>query len=315
MHKEPGGSALIRTRITFPKPAFTVFETSSTDFAPLITAMHARYAARLVSSHAQSRSRVQHAVAPGHTNSQKIWMGATMSWLASSMPRRAVSPDLPAKARWSAFTSVCDMGADTRKPYTAILNAFEDTCARARTCTRNGAFLPTRGGGAPARCDARISWKNCRNAARERGVSTRGSGEGATRCRRACGDRLGAQGVRGEAAQVRREQRVHLVGCRDCAHRCYLGDEEEVVVVVERGREGIMGRELWGWYIYAQSPRTSHGPASLSRSRSRSIALVPSLPLGYSGFSPTPHSSPFSYAPRRASYPAVGGTALLICIL
>lgn len=127
---------------------------------------------------------------------------------------------------------------------------------------------------------------------RERGVSTRGSGEGAARCRRACGDRLGAQGVRGEAAQVRREERVHLVGCRDGAHGRYVGDEAEVVVVVERGREGIMGRELWGWYIYAQSPRTSHGPASLSRSRSRSIALVPSLALGYSGFSATPHSSP-----------------------
>ena len=40
------GLTVSRTRRTFPKPALTVFTTSSTDFAPLMTAMQARYAVR-----------------------------------------------------------------------------------------------------------------------------------------------------------------------------------------------------------------------------------------------------------------------------
>ena len=44
------------------------------------------------------------------------------------------------------------------------MNALDEIWARASRCTRNGASLATRGGGAPARCEARISWKNCSSA-------------------------------------------------------------------------------------------------------------------------------------------------------
>ncbi len=71
--------------------------------------------------------------------------------------------------------SVWATGAETNAPYAAILKALPDTCARARTCTRNGASLATRGGGVPAKCDARISWKNCSRAVVARRSRTRAS--------------------------------------------------------------------------------------------------------------------------------------------
>ena len=69
----------------------------------------------------------------------------------------AFVPVWPAKAFCSLPTSACPRGAETKKPYNAILNGFESILAAARKRSYAGASFDTFLVGTPAMWFARIS--------------------------------------------------------------------------------------------------------------------------------------------------------------
>jgi hypothetical protein len=93
--------------MTEKKPAFTVLTTSSADFAPLMTAKDARYAA---ADKINDGTNLRTDYVPA------VWIGATRRLLASSCAIFARIPVLPAKAFCKVPIRTWPIGADTRNP-------------------------------------------------------------------------------------------------------------------------------------------------------------------------------------------------------
>lgn len=136
--------------MTAKKPALTVRLTSSTDLAPLITAMDARKAV-------QDVSRVT--CCGGQYDRPVVWMGAISKLLARSCPNLYLRPTLPANAFCRRPTRKWPSGADTKKPYSAILNALALICRRASAWESVEASFGVGFGGRPAAFDPMTSWR------------------------------------------------------------------------------------------------------------------------------------------------------------
>ena len=131
--------------------------TSSTDLAPLITAMEARKAIQNVNRDGSGQHGTRGLC--GSYDAPVVWMGAMSRLLASSCPSLCLRPTLPAKAFCRRPTRTWPSGADTKKPYKAILNALASICEHARALTSVEAFLGVGLGGRPAACDPMTSWR------------------------------------------------------------------------------------------------------------------------------------------------------------
>lgn len=88
-----------------------------------------------------------------------VWMGAMSRLLASSWASLCLRPTLPAKVFWRRPTRKWPSGAETQKPYKAILNALASMCARARALVRREASFGVGWDGRPAACDPMTSWR------------------------------------------------------------------------------------------------------------------------------------------------------------
>jgi hypothetical protein len=126
--------------MTVIKPALMVCFISFTDLAPEMIAMQARYTADHEFNQ-QQRGRI----APPRHDAPTVWIGATMRLLASTCASLR-----PANVRCKRPTRTCPSGADTQKPYAAILNARESTFMTVRAWLRPLADFVVREG-TPAR--------------------------------------------------------------------------------------------------------------------------------------------------------------------
>lgn len=87
-------------------------------------------------------------------------MGAMSRLLASTCANLYLRPTLPAKAFCREPTRKWPSGADTKKPYRAILNALASICARASALESVEASFGVGLGGRPAAFDPMTSWRN-----------------------------------------------------------------------------------------------------------------------------------------------------------
>ena len=88
-----------------------------------------------------------------------VWIGAMSKLLANSWPNLYLRPTLPANALCRRPTRKWPSGAETKKPYNAILNALALMCSRARALESAEASFGVRFGGTPAAFDPMTSWR------------------------------------------------------------------------------------------------------------------------------------------------------------
>ena len=163
MQRHDKQNTLMRlTRMTAKKPPLTVRTTSSTDLAPLMTAIEAKKAICSLKWHTLRQHGTR--VTCGSHDEPVVWIGAISRLLASSCASLYLRPVLPAKAFWRRPTRKWPKGADTKKPYRAILNALVSMCARARALESAEASFGVGLGGRPAACDPMTSWRKAKDA-------------------------------------------------------------------------------------------------------------------------------------------------------